>query len=420
MTKKVLVFLEEKLDLNDNDSDKLVIKGIVSNLEFSSTKVKNIRNTEKLIIIPFASFSKALSHSDFIGLESLVLIQDRNGYIRQANVIRLDRGDENLKDNSDDLISEIYQNEVKSWDGTVRFLSITNKFIYEIEYQKGKIYSTKYHSTKKKTGVGNKTNEDCIDWYLVTTFYWSDGSSSTYWTYLYTNCGNPCALARNAVSRDGYSVLKMYDCSNGGGGGSLNVLTVDTVENNLNKPCIDSALKKVTSSEVKNYITNLYTKTFVGFGSHLNLTIKDAPNLTVNGHTDFPYSTHTSDTWEISLNSDYLTNPNFNMSQEAWGQIIIHEILHSFIFQYSNEVFKDGYSHIVIFRDLVEPSKLLLMSAFGMSEADALRLSLNGMKDNWGYGDFESLCNQTYGVGQTDIQATFDDYTKGIKGTKCN
>jgi hypothetical protein len=59
-----------------------------------------------------------------------------------------------------------------------------------------------------------KTN-NCIDWYLVTTYYNADGSSESTWHYISTTCN--CEQTRIAAGGRSYRL----NCSGGGGGGDI-------------------------------------------------------------------------------------------------------------------------------------------------------------------------------------------------------
>lgn len=108
------------------------------------------------------------------------------------------------------------------------------------------------------------------------------------------------------------------------------------------------------------------------------------------------------------------------MSREAWGVIIAHELLHLVITKENLNELGSQYDHMFIFTSFVEPVRDLLVEAFGITESDALKLSLSGINDLWAYGDFEQLCTTRYGVSFTAMNNTLDSYTKGTGGTKCN
>lgn len=196
---------------------------------------------------------------------------------------------------------------------------------------------------------------------------------------------------------------------------------VDTVHNQLVNICMDSAFKKVTADTIKALLKKVFNNTFVAPESPFMVTIKEGANLTSGGKIVPAYTVRIDSLhWEIVLNNTYFTKPGDNMSQEGWGQIIIHEMLHTFIRVYLPEITDSNLDHVSIFRDWATMSKQFLQEAFGMQEGLALRLALSGIKDNWKYSNFDSLSVAKYGVGLTSIDSTFDAYTKGGLGRKCN
>ena len=150
----------------------------------------------------------------------------------------------------------------------------------------------------------------------------------------------------------------------------------------------------------------------------MNLKIYEVPNLTVNGIARQAASYDTLNEWRIMMNTTFYGS---NMSQEAWGQIILHEILHGVINKYFSQYSAQGVGdHLFMFKNLVTPVRDLLVARFGMDSLMATKLSLAGIRNNWSYGNFEQLCLETYSVGLTSIDSTFDAYTTGTLGKKCN
>jgi hypothetical protein len=166
----------------------------------------------------------------------------------------------------------------------------------------------------------------------------------------------------------------------------------------------------------------------VGPNSPINIKFDEQSNLTKirgdgSGIIDTlpAMTTHTpgSNNYKITMNNSYLTYTGYNMSKEAWGQMIIHEILHIFITNAQLKLDVTG-DHLFMFKNFINPSRDLLVSSFGISQSDATDLALNGLGDLWQFSDFETLCVNTYGRTQTQILATEDDYTKKTKGKKCS
>ena len=72
-----------------------------------------------------------------------------------------------------------------------------------------------------------------------------------------------------------------------------------------------------------------------------------------------------------------------------------------------------------MFKNFIDPLKDLLIDAYSLNPNDALGLALSGMKDLWGYPDFDQLMIDKYYVSTQDVQDVYDDYFKGLKGIKC-
>lgn len=109
------------------------------------------------------------------------------------------------------------------------------------------------------------------------------------------------------------------------------------------------------------------------------------------------------------------------MSQEAWGAIIAHEILHIAISTIGNSNIQSNYSqHLIIFNNFATTTQNLLQSAFGLPQSEALLLALNGLGDLWTFGNFDQLSMQLYGVNNAQITNAYINYTAGNQGTRCN
>ena len=62
----------------------------------------------------------------------------------------------------------------------------------------------------------------------------------------------------------------------------------------------------------------------------------------------------------------------------------------------------------------------MLHSAFGLDNAIATRLALNGLEDLWTFGNFDARCMSQYGYTLAQIKATFNEFSAGGLGTRCN
>jgi len=235
-------------------------------------------------------------------------------------------------------------------------------------------------------------DDTCIDWYLTETYYDEYGNETSYYEhFLHTTCES--MIDGGGVSRE--------------------------VTNDLTDICKKRALAKIEGLGMNSYISSLYDKFFVG-GSPYNIEFQEANDLTVNNNPAMAYTTQPyPSTWRITISSNYFTGSDYNMSQEAWAAIIAHEILHTFINISQPEVQANGYSHAFIFKNYIDSTRDLLVTAFNMNQSTATALALNGLKDMWGLGGFESLQQNIYGKSNAQVQAAYDLYFKGTGGIKC-
>lgn len=105
--------------------------------------------------------------------------------------------------------SQVFSYKDLDFDGTFKVLSSTGRFIYQIEYKDKKLNSYSIIKPSSNELRSNRTNSDCVDWWLVTTYHYPDGSSYTTREYVGKTCGD-C----------GGDYMSFCQPDSGGGGGS--------------------------------------------------------------------------------------------------------------------------------------------------------------------------------------------------------
>jgi hypothetical protein len=107
----------------------------------------------------------------------------------------------------------------------------------------------------KLNDSNHKTKQTCTDWYLVTTYFFSDGTTETEVVYLYTSCSEDCGIAGPGGR---------VQCGGGGGSG-----TGQSNEQSPNKLCGTYEFTRVGSgltAEIVRLIANAhhnYTNNFL-------------------------------------------------------------------------------------------------------------------------------------------------------------
>jgi len=117
-----------------------------------------------------------------------------------------------------------------------------------IEYENGKLVKNGTSRPKTSEKSNGRTN-GCVDWYLVTTIYWSNGTTTSSASFLYTEC-DPC----QEYARSG----RTENCGGSGGGtssnGGISQAFPTNPQNNQIHEFVDSegTYKKFKFNEQKN------------------------------------------------------------------------------------------------------------------------------------------------------------------------
>ena len=204
---------------------------------------------------------------------------------------------------------------------------------------------------------------------------------------------------------------------------------MESVTDSLTQECLKNAFNKITAEKLKVSINKLYQQTFVGINKVHNLQIKEASSIQDPLGIQVPARSARSSTdstlWIIELNSGF----NVQFTEEVWGIIIAHELVHSFIDMNDLDfgpASSFSSSHQTMLDKWILQLQELMVEAFGISTNDALALSLQGFDDilmNTS-GDFKQdmkdWINTTYSINLVDAGQIMDEYMAQTKGTKCN
>ena len=208
-------------------------------------------------------------------------------------------------------------------------------------------------------------------------------------------------------------------------------VSVTTVTVDLHQQCLVEAYNKITSNKLKNALIRMYMETYVGTGNVHNLLIEevsyipDSQNPGVSLLSQSTADVADPTTWVIDLSGNY----EHQFTQELWGSIIYHELVHSFIKK--NNLGFDPFSvldqaHKTMLNKWISQLRDAIKEAFNIPLTDALALSLEGFDDIlkdpvthefkpemvvW----IQGLYGQDLGAASTLAQ----DYYTGAKGTRC-
>ncbi len=201
--------LNETGRVNSNNNQD-IIELIKQNLLFEKANVEIDEKTINYIAVPISDNIKNHKKVDRNSTLHLILILDSKGVIRTGNILYFipSDGKKRVSLSSNTFRNVLYEKPAGD-NGIYKLLSITGRWISQIQIKDGKQYSLGFIRPNGTTGRSQiqRTN-GCIDWYLVTTYYYTDGTSETTRDYVGTTCegcdnGELVSLCRNPDSDGG-------------------------------------------------------------------------------------------------------------------------------------------------------------------------------------------------------------------------
>ncbi|MBA2329711.1 MAG: hypothetical protein H0V91_08835 [Flavisolibacter sp.] len=116
----------------------------------------------------------------------LILVISNSGEIIKGNILQF------IPPSGEELhvpkhtFSKIYNYQSLQCNGIFNILTIDDRFSYKLHFEQGTLKSV---SVPKKAAI-NVRVMGCIDWYLVTTYYFDDGTSYTTESFVRRSCDN--------------------------------------------------------------------------------------------------------------------------------------------------------------------------------------------------------------------------------------
>jgi hypothetical protein len=208
---KINSWLEKKKVDADDDGD-MKIEALKANLDFSTLHLEKYKQNDRLVIVLLKNGFKSANNEDKNPVNYLVAILPEKEDITKGNIIQY-LSATSKKQVPHNTFSKIFNFEDHDCNGQFTVLSVTDDFRYELKFENNKLKSVAERRSKTESEE-LKTN-NCIDWYLVTTYYYADGSSESTWHYISTTCN--CEQTKIAISSHSYRL----NCSGGGGDGVI-------------------------------------------------------------------------------------------------------------------------------------------------------------------------------------------------------
>src|SRR4030095_13257141 len=212
---KINAWLEETKKADTSQHSTTTIQSIKDNLDFTKISFEKLSDKEKFCIVALKNEFQSSYNINKYKITNVVFILNENDSIRKGNIIQF------LPDNSSSItiiphntFYKIFNHQLLDVDGKFSFLSIKDRIIWEIGYKDKKPYSYGVAEARESNSDPVGRVNECINWYLVTTYTYTDGTTYTTEQYLYTDCGRceQTRLANGTVYR--------INCGGGGGGGT--------------------------------------------------------------------------------------------------------------------------------------------------------------------------------------------------------
>ena len=168
------------------------IELLKNSLDFASLRFEKSEDGEKLLIVPVEKSLKSITGMTTNSIPNLVLIIDKLQNIRKGYIVLYTTDNGLANKIPDNTFYHIFNTAEPECNGKFRFLNIMGRVLYQLEYKDKWLQSVGLVKPKKNPGTtnnpGGRTQAGYyIDWYLVTTLYYVDGTSELVSeTYLYT------------------------------------------------------------------------------------------------------------------------------------------------------------------------------------------------------------------------------------------
>ncbi|MBU1011675.1 MAG: hypothetical protein KKG99_01600 [Bacteroidetes bacterium] len=209
------------------------------------------------------------------------------------------------KDHTLDIRKE-FSFRKSNYSGEIIFTKLNNKLQLALELKTGDILSSKsrqgikkFKSNNLKDIPGGLLPGECIDWYLVTTYHYADGSSRTTEWYLYSEC--------------------FGDENESGNGSSATSNFFDDVKDkiNINGPNVFKEIvcliRNLRESGQKQFVTDL-VEGYSGSLSSYNIA-----------QVETSYNNHNVEI-TVVYDDNHLTNQIGIHTETHLGQVMYHEI----------------------------------------------------------------------------------------------
>lgn len=176
---------EQKTNLVKPES-KVKLQNLREHLLLSELRYEEIFDGEMVIVVPINDGFVSANNTNSNPINCLLLFETAKGKIRKGNIVQY--MPVNRAAGNKIPVNTFYKfyNSGKIEDSRITFLTITDNFLYEMEYKKGDMFKFSIlYDKNAATRHTKRTEDDCIDWYLQT---YENGVLVSE-SYVFTTCG---------------------------------------------------------------------------------------------------------------------------------------------------------------------------------------------------------------------------------------
>ncbi|WP_026750784.1 hypothetical protein [Sediminibacterium sp. C3] len=238
--KDVLEYFSTVKHYNSILHNNKMIDSLIKNIEWNKSQEIKLDSYNKLLLIDINQDYKTINKTEK-RKELKVVLQFKNQKIKSGFLVEIIGN--NLNKNCSEIILDYFNDYTKVSDKQNLLIStihIDGRFIMEFNYENGSLTKTRHLKNQLPKLEGNlkanstfsslenikSTEVNCTNWFLVTTYFYSDGTTTESSRYLYTTCtGDQC---QTTIDIDNESNILKSNCG-GGGNETQNIQQEDFV-----------------------------------------------------------------------------------------------------------------------------------------------------------------------------------------------
>lgn len=163
------------------------IDHLKEHLNAGGVRLELLNEQQRLAVIPLKQGFESVNNKGKAPVSYLVLVVAGEEIIK-GNIIQY-LPEEEGKPLPLYTFSKIFNHELLEVNGKFTILTISDRFLYELNFKQGKLNSVAVMQSKSE--AAGRTNR-CTDWFLITTYYYSDGTTVVTEEYLGRSCSVDC------------------------------------------------------------------------------------------------------------------------------------------------------------------------------------------------------------------------------------